>query len=194
MTVSVPQSAPKTIADWLAQPEDARFELIDGAFVEKPAPTIGHARAQSAFCQFIQGPFDRKPGGPNGPGGWWIGSEVDVALDGRGYRPDIAGWRRERMPVLPRERPVTVRPDWVCEILSESNRATDTITKLRRFHQSGIPHYWILDPVERTLTVHRHNEAGYVIALRAEADERVRAEPFEAVELHVGLLLGDDPE
>jgi Uma2 family endonuclease len=185
---------PKTIADWLAEAEEARLELIDGAFVKKSAPTIGHSRMQSALGQLIQGPFDRKPGGPNGPGGWWIGSEVDVALDGRGYRPDIAGWRRERMPVLPRERPVTVRPDWICEILSESNRATDTITKLRRFHQAGVPHYWILDPVERTLTVHRHGEGGYVIALRAEAGERVRAEPFDAVELHVALLLGDDPE
>ncbi|HEX4383768.1 MAG TPA: hypothetical protein VH083_12500 [Myxococcales bacterium] len=83
MTVRVPPSVPKTIADWLAQPEEARLELIDGEL------------------------------------------------------------------------------DWICE---------------------------------RTLTVHRHGEGGYVIALRAEAGERVRAEPFDAVELQVGLLLGDDPE
>src|ERR1700749_1155988 len=107
----VPQQKPKTIADWLAPPEDARPRLIDGELIEKTAPSLDHARAQSRFGELIQGPFDRKLGGPNGPGGWWIGSEVDVALDGRGYRPDIAGWRRERMPVLPRERPVTVPPD-----------------------------------------------------------------------------------
>jgi Uma2 family endonuclease len=130
----------------------------------------------------------------DGPGGWWIGTEVDIALDGRGYRPDLAGWLRERMPALPKERPVTVRPDWICEIVSESNRATDTIKKLRRYHQSGVPHYWILDQLERSLTVHRHGPEGYLIALRAGAEERVRAEPFDAIELHVAVLLGDDPE
>ena len=196
MTLPIPDAAAggKTIADWLAQPEGARLELIDGEFIEKAAPTIQHGRSQSAVAVHLAGPFDRKPGGVGGPGGWWLASEVDVAMEGRGYRPDHAGWRRERMPVLPLERPVSVRPDWICEIVSESNRRTDTILKLRRYHQAGVPHYWILDQLERTLTVHRHGPDGYIIALRAEASERVRAEPFEAVELLVGLLLGDDPE
>lgn len=76
--------------------------------------------------------------------------------------------------------------------MSESNRTVDTVTKLRRYHQAGVPHYWILDQVDRTLTVHRHTADGYLVALRAAADERVRAEPFDAIELHVGALLGDD--
>ena len=116
------------------------------------------------------------------------------------------------MPVIPKERPVTVRPDWICEIVSESldaarlgappvagkagssARSTDTVKKLRRYHQAGVPHYWIIDQLDRTLTVHRHGLDGYLIALRAEADERVRAEPFDAIELHVAVLLGDDPD
>ena len=194
MTTSVQKPGGKTIADWLAQPEEARLELIDGEFLEKAAPTIEHGRAQAAASGRIRDPFDRKPGGPGGPGGWWIGSEIDIVLDGRGYRPDLAGWRRERMPVLPKERPAIIRPDWICEIVSESNRATDTVKKLRRYHQSGVPHYWILDQLERTLTVHRCGAEGYLIVLRAEAEERVRAEPFDAIEVHVASLLGDDPE
>ena len=186
--------APKTLADWLAQPEDARFELIDGELIEKAAPTFEHGQAQGATITLISIAFARRPGGPGGPGGWWIAPEVDIALDGRGYRPDIAGWRRDRVPAPIRERPVTVRPDWICEIVSESNRATDTVTKLRRYHQAGVPHYWILDQVDRTLTVHRHTADGYLVALRAEAHERVRAEPFDAIEVHVAVLLGDDPE
>ena len=89
---------------------------------------------------------------------------------------------------------MTLRPDWICEIVSESNRATDTVKKLRRYHQSGVPYYWILDQVDRTLTVHRHTNDGYLVGLRAEAHERVRAAPFEELELHVAMLLGDDED
>jgi Uma2 family endonuclease len=142
----------------------------------------------------LGGPFDRRGGGAGGPGGWWLATEVDIVLDGRGYRPDVAGWRRERMPSPGKERPVAIRPDWLCEIVSESNRAVDTVTKLRRYHQAGVPHYWILDQVDRTLTVHRHTPDGYLVALRAVAEERVRAEPFDAIELQVAVLLGDDPD
>lgn len=194
--MSTPASRPggKTISDWLAQPDDARLELIDGEFVEKAAPTFEHGMAQGAVATSLRPSFSRRLGGPNGPGGWWIGTEIDVILDGRGYRPDVVGWRRERLPEWPKERPVTVRPDWICEIVSQSNRSVDTVKKLRRYHQAGIPHYWILDQVDRTLTVHRHVADGYVIALRAEASERVCAEPFDAIELSVAVLLGADPE
>jgi Uma2 family endonuclease len=183
-----------TIADWLAQPEDGRMELIDGELVEKAAPTFAHGRAQGHTVGALGGLFDRRSGGAGGPGGWWLATEVDIVLDGRGYRPDIAGWRRDRLTAPPRERPVAIRPDWLCEIVSESNRTVDTVTKLRRYHQAGVPHYWILDQVDRTLTVHRHTADGYLVALRAASDELVRAEPFDAIELRVGALLGDDPD
>lgn len=185
---------PKTLEDWLTLPHDARVELIDGEFIEKAAPTFEHGRAQGHTAGSIGGPFDRKPGGPGGPGGWWIVTEVDVLLDGRVYRPDIAGWRRAAANAPFQERPVAVRPDWICEIVSESNRTTDTVTKLRRYHQAGVPHYWIIDQVDKTLTVLRHTTEGYLLALRATSGERVRAEPFEAVELSVSVLLGGDED
>jgi Uma2 family endonuclease len=146
--VSKPGS--KTLADWLALPDDARIELIDGEFVEKAMPAFEHGLAQSNTSGAIRGPFNRRPGGPGGPGGWWIVTEVDVLLDERVFRPDISGWRRERLPSPPKDRPVAVRPDWICEIVSDSNRTTDTVTKLRRYHQAGVPHYWILDQLDRT--------------------------------------------
>jgi Uma2 family endonuclease len=188
------KSGTKTLADWLALPDGARVELIDGEFVEKAAPTFEHGLAQGGIVGVLRGPFNRRGGGAGGPGGWWIATEVDILLDGRVYRPDLVGWRRERVPTPPTERPFSIRPDWICEIVSESNRATDTVIKLRRYHQAGVPHYWIIDQLDRTLTVYRHTADGYLVALRAEATERVRAEPFAAIELHVAVLLGDDED
>lgn len=109
-------------------------------------------------------------------------------------RPDVVGWRRDRLPERPRGRPVDHRPDWWCEILSPSNARTDLVDKLRVLHASSVPHDWIVDPERETLTVLRHTPEGYLAALVAKRGERVRAEPFDAVELAVGLLFGDDPE
>jgi Uma2 family endonuclease len=118
--------------------------------------------------------------------------EIQLASD-QVFRPDVAGWRRERMAVLPSEVPVTVRPDWVCELLSR-NKRHDLIKKKRACHLSGVGHYWIADPIEETLAVYRWHSDGYVELIMAARDERIRAEPFEELELHVGVLCGDDDE
>lgn len=181
-----------TIEEWLAQPEDKYLELIDGDFVQKAAPDIGHSLAQGGVLQSLRAEFHRKAGG-SGPGGWWIGPEIDLQLGPNGFRPDVAGWRRERVPELPRSRPVSIRPDWICEVLPDSNRANDTVRKLHLYHSAGVAHYWLLDPEAGLLTVFRHAEAGYATALVAKRGEVVRAEPFDAIEVSVGVLLGDDP-
>ena len=108
------------------------------------------------------------------------------------YRPDVAGWRRERLPQLPRESPLATRPDWICEILSPSNKQDDLFRKLRTYQRCQVPHYWILDPDEGTLTVYRWADEGYLELMTAERGEEVRPEPFEAIPLRVGALFGDD--
>ncbi len=182
-----------TVAQWQAQLEERRFELIDGELVEKAAPDAPHGNAQAGVTSLLRGPFHRKPGGA-GPGGWWILTEVDVQVGDDVVRPDVAGWRRERVPALPTERPIGTRPDWICEIVSPSHRANDTVVKLRSYHLAAIAHYWLLDPVSGTLTVLRYGSAGYVQVLAAQRHEVVRAEPFEQLEVRVGVLLGEDPD
>ena len=142
----------KTIADWLAEPEERRLELIDGDLIEKAAPDVRHSTGQAGLDRIL-GPVFARRGGGGFPGGWWIHIEVDLQLGANGYRPDLAGWRRERVSLMPLVRPVTLRPDWICEVLSETNASNDKIRKLRR-----------------------------------------PAEPFDAIELRVGLLFGDDPD
>lgn len=186
---------PHTIEEWLAQPPERRLELIDGEFIEKALPDVPHAMSQGGVLAALHPVFHRKPGGAGpGQGGWWILPEVDVQLGANGYRPDVAGWRRERAPEPPQGRPVTLRPDWICEVLSDTNRHNDTIRKLRRYHEAGVPHYWLLDPETGTLNVFRHEPQGYLSVLVADRPQRARAEPFEAIEVQVGVLLGDDPE
>jgi Uma2 family endonuclease len=191
MSAPLPATSKRTLADWLAQPEERRMELIEGELVEKALPDYAHGVAQAGLSALLVPEFHRRGGGGH-PGGWWIATEVDVQLGDNGFRPDLAGWRRERVPVMPTTRPITVRPDWICETLSRVNASNDTIVKMWHYHRAEIPHYWILDPDTRTLAVYRNSVEGFVNVLVSHAGERVRAEPFDAIEIRVGLLFGED--
>jgi Uma2 family endonuclease len=189
-----PAPRPATVEELLALPNERAAEIVDGALVEKAAPSIQHGQAQGWLLSVLLPAFNRRSGGAV-PGGWWLAPEVEVELaPGQVYRPDVAGWRRERMATLSSERPVRLRPDWVCEVLSRSNAHHDLVTKFRTYHRLGVPHYWTVDPETQILTVYRWQEAGYLTLLMAARGEAVRAEPFEAIAWNVGLLFGDEPE
>jgi Uma2 family endonuclease len=183
-----------TLDDFWTIPEGQRFhELMGGELIQKAAPSGEHGDAQAGIVGAVRPPFQRKPGG-GGPGGWWIATEVEVLLGSSDVvRPDVLGWRRERCPERPTGIPVKLLPDWICEIVSPANAKDDTVKKLRLYHQVAIRHYWIVDPRDATLTVMRWSGDGYVTLMRAERSEVVRAEPFDAIELAVGTLFGDDP-
>jgi Uma2 family endonuclease len=182
-----------TIADLLAIPEEhRRHEIIDGVLVEKEAASGRHGGAQFRLSRRL-GPYDRRPGG-RWPGGWWFATEVEIQFaDTQVFRPEIAGWRREHLAALPAEVPVLVRPDWICEVLS-TNKRNDLIKKKRAYHLHQVGHYWLVDPVDETLAVYRWHPDGYVEVVIADRDERVRAEPFDAIELRVSVLFGDDDD
>ncbi|HKY35046.1 MAG TPA: Uma2 family endonuclease [Polyangiaceae bacterium] len=182
-----------TVADLLAIPEGRRYhEVIDGVLVEKEAASGRHGGTQVRLARRL-GPYDRRPGG-RWPGGWWFATEVEIQFeDVQVFRPDVAGWLRERLPELPKEVPVTVRPDFICEILA-TNKRNDLIKKKRVYHRHKVGHYWIVDPDEEMLAVYRWHADGYVEVLIADRDERVRAEPFDAIDFRVGVLFGEDED
>jgi Uma2 family endonuclease len=185
---------PATEADLLALPDEGRgWELIDGQLMEK------HGGYRHGFAHFQLreplAPYSRRAGGGDRPGGWRFLIEQLVRFDaGQTLRPDVAGWLRERLPKPPEDEDtvVEVRPDWVAEIISPTNAGNDLIKKKRIYHRHGVPHYWIVDPRDESLTVLRWTPDGYVEVLVAERGERVRAEPFVAVEWLVGDLFDDD--
>ena len=183
-----------TLDDFWAIPETQRFhELIAGELIEKAAPSGEHGTAQAGIVGTLHPSFQRPPG-RGSPGGWWFATEVEFLLDGDVARPDVAGWRRERCPDKPKGTPIRLRPDWICEVVSPSHPTDDTVKKLRLYHRVAVPHYWLVDPRDVTLTVMRWSEPGYITVTRAERDELVRAEPFEAIDFRVGVLFGDDPD
>jgi Uma2 family endonuclease len=185
---------PATLAELLALPEDERWELLDGELVRQEMTGFAHGSALLGLGAPIRDQYGRPPG-PRGPGGWWFGADVTIELaSDQVYRPDLVGWRRDRVPTRPTGFPVRIRPDWVCEILSPSNARNDTVKKLRSYHRHQVPYYWILDPREESLLVLRWAEPGYMTVQTALRGERLCAEPFDAIELDMDDILGDVTE
>ena len=184
-----------TIEEWLAIPEEQRAELIDGQIVYQGMPGPRHGRSQGKTFALVDGPFGRRLGGGGRPGGWWISQEVDLEIGGLGCRPDILGWRRDRHARLPEPDArglVTSVPDWICEVLSPRTASVDQGQKRRAYHGAGVEHSWLIDPTNGTLTVLERAERDYLIVLVAGRDEVVRAPPFDAVEIPVAEIFGDD--
>ncbi len=175
-----------TYEDLLRLPEDVRAEIIDGEIVALPSPRPRHSKAQGALRRFIGGPFDDDDG-YGGPGGWWIFPEVDVQLGERVVRPDLAGWRRSRLPD-PDQRPIAVVPDWVCEVLSEFNEAHDRVKKRYIYAEAGVAHYWIVDPEARTLEAFVLERGKWVDAGSFDDTAVAHISPFEVIEIPVGRL------
>lgn len=188
MSAMYPAAKPATYDDLLALPEDVRAEVVDGQIVTAPSPLPEHSRAAGGLVRRIGGPFDEDHG-RGGPGGWWILSEVDVQLGVHDIvRPDVVGWRRERLAEPWGVRPITVAPDWVCEILSPSNEAHERVTKAALYQRSGVPFYWLLNPLVRTLEAFKLVDEQWVRFGAYDDSDRARIAPFEEVELEVGVL------
>jgi Uma2 family endonuclease len=160
-------------AFWAIPEGERHHEFVAGELIEKAAPTGEHGDAQAGVVGAIRPAFQRRSGG-SWPGGWWIVTEVEVLLEtGDVVSPDVLGWRRERCSERPVGTPIELRPDWVCEVVSASDAKHDTVKKLRLYHRVTIPHYWLVDPRDSTLTVMRWSPDGYITLMRAERTEVV---------------------
>ena len=174
-----------TYRDLLALPESARAEVLAGALVMSPAPLPRHSHVQRTAGRFLGGPFQDDEGA-GGPGGWWIFPEVDVALGAHDVvRPDVAGWRKERLPKPGQQRPIEVVPDWVCEILSPSTAARDRVQKRHLYARTGVRYYWLIDPDARVLEALELKDGVWIENGVYDETHTARIVPFDAIELAV---------
>jgi Uma2 family endonuclease len=189
---AVPERRRATIADVEALPDHVVGEIIGGELVVSPRPAPAHAESSSALGVVLGGPFRF---GIGGPGGWWIIDEPELRLgldpEFEAVVPDLAGWRRERMPALPETAWFGVAPDWVCEVLSPGSEALDRAGKMPFYARAGVRHAWLVDPLVRTLEVYRAVEGPAWLLLGTFRESAiVRAEPFDAIELKLEMLWG----
>jgi len=175
-----------TYDDLCKVPQYKVAEIINGELIVSPRPASPHARAASAVGSDLFGAFDGPPGSARGPGGWWILVEPELHFGEDVLVPDIAGWRRQRMPLLPNVAAFTEVPDWVCEVVSASTAQTDRAHKTRIYAREQVGHLWMVDPLARTLEVYRLEGGRWVVASTHGGAERACAEPFQAVELDIG--------
>lgn len=178
-------------ADIEALPEWLTGEILAGELIVSPRPGKPHLRTATRLGGRLTGPFDE--GEDDGPGGWHLFDEPELHLatdpDFPVVIPDLAGWRHETLPVIDDdEAAFSVRPDWVCEILSPRTAVSDRVHKLPFYGRAGVSHAWLIDPVLRTLEVYANRDGLWLSIHAWQGQAIVRAEPFDAIELPLAAL------
>lgn len=176
-----------TYADLAAVPDGFVAEIINGSLWASPRPGSRHARANTVLASELGGPFDR---GRGGPGGWIILMEPELHVgDGEVIVPDMAGWRRERMPELPDAPSFDLAPDWVCEVLSpQSTETRDREEKMPIYAREGVSHLWLVNPTTQTLEAYGLDCERWVLLGTWSGDKTVRVKPFDAIGLELAAL------
>jgi Uma2 family endonuclease len=178
--VTKPLKKDATYADLCAVAENFVAEILEGELYAFPRPALPHAHAASVLGGEIMGPFHR---GRHGPGGWLILNAPELHLGADVLVPDLAGWRRERMPTIPNVAAFSLAPDWACEVVSASTERHDRGGKMRIYARAGVAHLWLLDPLARSLETYRLEAKRWVAAETHRGDGAIRAAPFDAIAL-----------
>ncbi len=183
----MPQPAERaaTYDDLCQMPDRFLAQIIQGQLVVLPRPAPRHARASSIVGGKLTPTYDE---GHGGPGGWWILDEPELHLGPNILVPDLAGWRRARMPELPVTAYFALPPDWVCEVLSPSTARMDRVDKLAIYAAHGVAHAWLIDPDARTLEVFTLTEGRWRLDAALADDADVCAPPFDAISFKLGAL------
>ena len=174
-----------TYQDVLDAPPHLVAEVVDGTLYTFPRPAMTHAIARSVLGGIINPSFQF---GRGGPGGWWILDEPELHFGEDIVVPDLAGWRRERIPEFPTGAFCTLAPDWVCEVLSPSTRKLDRGGKWAVYTRAGVCYHWFVDPDARLLEAYVLRGTEWVLIDRLYGEVTVSLPPFDAIQFNLGDL------
>jgi len=173
-----------TYDDLVRVPEYFIAEMFDGELYASPRPALPHARAATVLLSRLGRSFDLS----DSPGGWLLLFAPELHFGDDVLVPDLAGWKRERLPSTPNEPYLTLAPDWICEVLSPSTEYIDRSKKLRIYAREGVAHAWLVDPLRQSLEVLALKSGSLEQIEEHHGDVPVRARPFDAVELELRAL------
>jgi Uma2 family endonuclease len=173
-----------TYDDLRRVPEHFVAEMFDGELYASPRPAFPHARATAVLHAKLGDAFDFG----DGPGGWLIYIEPELHFGNDVLVPDLAAWRRERLPSTPKTPYLTLAPDWICEVLSPSTEYIDRGKKLGVYAHAGVRHAWLIDPLRQTLEVLALAAGSLAQIEQHHGEGSVRALPFDAIELDLRAL------
>lgn len=174
-----------TYADLQAVPPHLVAEIVNGELYTQARPAAPHANACTELAAWARWQFKR---GHGGRAGWWILTEPELHFATDVCVPDIAGWRKERLPSMPRDAYFTLAPDWICEVLSASTESFDRKQKMTVYAREGIRHAWLLNPLERYLEAFELSGGRWMRAGIYANEDCARIAPFEDVELDLAEL------
>jgi Uma2 family endonuclease len=174
--------------DVLDAPAHLVAELVRGVLHTMARPAPRHARAASGINGGLHQGFDR---GRGGPGGWIILIEPELHLGADVLVPDLAAWRRERLPKLPDAAYFELAPDWVCEVISPNTARFDRTVKLPIYASAQVEFAWLVDPLARTLEIYQRQVQQWLLLNSFGGDEVIHPKPFEALPFELADVWAD---
>jgi Uma2 family endonuclease len=160
----------------LQDPEDGDirgYEYEDGRLI--PVPPV-HGPQSSAWGDLYGELYQHVE--QNSLGRVWI--DLAVYLDPKGrrrYFPDIAFLANDVLDRYDSEV-IVGAPTLVVEVSAESSRQRDSDTKLKAYHQAGVPWYWIADVTIRQIFEYRWTPERYELVSQVSFDGPFRPQLF----------------
>ncbi|MBF0119059.1 MAG: Uma2 family endonuclease [Desulfobacterales bacterium] len=174
-----------TYKDLYTIPENMIGEIIDGELFAMPRPSYKHSNAAFGLADI------RIKYGQGNSGRWWILVEPEIKFSETKEDtvvPDLAGWKRERMPTLPENNWTSIPPDWICEVLSPSTAKHDRKRKMPKYAKFGVAYVWLIDPTSKNLEIFRLESGKWVLVDFFSDDDKVSGEPFQEIEIDLTNL------
>ena len=174
-----------TYQDVIDAPFTMIAEIVGGKLYTYPRSDPIFSNVLGGLLGNLLQPFTRRH---SGPGGWCILHRVEVHLGEDVLVPDLAGWRLERLPENINLPYLAIAPDWVCEVISPITHKPDIGKKSAIYAREGVPHFWVVDIVKRSLEVSELRGTEWAMIDKVFDHAQVPLPPFDAITFDLGGL------